>query len=83
MYLGATRGRMGPPGIAGKGHHDHGGGLPRPGSCPRLVAAGAALENVHLLRRVRREDGTERMFLLGEDVESSNVKFEISAMSAW
>ena len=36
---------------------------------PRLVAAGAALEMVHLLRRVRREDGTERMFLLGEDVD--------------
>ena len=36
---------------------------------PRLVAADAALDNVHLLRRVRRDDGTERMFLLGEDVD--------------
>jgi putative DNA primase/helicase len=36
---------------------------------PRLVAANAALDNVHLLRRVRRDDGTERMFLLGEDVD--------------
>jgi putative DNA primase/helicase len=36
---------------------------------PRLVAADAALDNVHLLRRVRRVDGTERIFLLSEDID--------------
>jgi hypothetical protein len=37
---------------------------------PRLVAAGAVLERVHFLGRVRRESGTERMFLLGEDIDT-------------
>jgi putative DNA primase/helicase len=36
---------------------------------PRLVAAGAALERVHFMRRIRWENGTERMFLLGEDLD--------------
>jgi putative DNA primase/helicase len=36
---------------------------------PRLVAAGAVLERIHFLRRIRQENGTERMFVLGEDVD--------------
>ena len=36
---------------------------------PRLVAAGAVLERIHFLRRIRQENGTERMFLLGEDLD--------------
>jgi putative DNA primase/helicase len=36
---------------------------------PRLVAAGAALDRVHFMRRIRQENGTERMFLLGEEID--------------
>jgi putative DNA primase/helicase len=36
---------------------------------PRLVAAGAVLDRVHFMRRIRQGNGTERMFLLGEDVD--------------
>lgn len=35
---------------------------------PRLVAAGAALERVHILKSVR-QDGHNRQFLLGEDLD--------------
>jgi putative DNA primase/helicase len=35
---------------------------------PRLIAAKAALERVHILRKIRKDD-KDRMFLLAEDVE--------------
>src|SRR5207244_5858339 len=35
---------------------------------PRLRAAGADLERVHILKRIRK-DNKDRMFLLSEDIE--------------
>jgi DNA polymerase len=35
---------------------------------PRLIAAGAELNRVHILKKIRR-DSKDRMFLLGEDLE--------------
>jgi putative DNA primase/helicase len=36
---------------------------------PRLVAAGADLEKIVFLTRIRHDNGSERMFLLGEDID--------------